>query len=288
MTSSMRIGVISDTHMPRRWKRLPEVIFTLFEGVDLVVHAGDVGELWVLDELSRIAPVVAVHGNDETQAAQKALPFLQTMVIAGRRIVITHGNLLNWELEMARRREDNWATKLNDVVEAATPHGAEIAIFGHLHIPLWANYRGLWILNPGAIASGGYFHRQALQTVALLTLTPGQEPQAQHFNLAAPDQPFQPRSDWEAGFDSFWNQCCTPIFTPEVMAQIPWMRETLLPLILDTPVEDIVLNIMHQGWAGERPLIDVSDVVQALRQYPDTPPAVFEVLRSSGVFGRYV
>ena len=63
----MRIGLISDTHMPERWPRLPSCIFSLFDGVDLILHAGDVGELWVLDELSLIAPVIAVHGNDDTE-----------------------------------------------------------------------------------------------------------------------------------------------------------------------------------------------------------------------------
>ncbi|MCA9947118.1 MAG: metallophosphoesterase family protein, partial [Anaerolineales bacterium] len=59
------IGLISDTHMPQRWAQLPPVLTQIFANVNMIFHAGDVGELWVLDELSQIAPVIAVHGNDE-------------------------------------------------------------------------------------------------------------------------------------------------------------------------------------------------------------------------------
>jgi putative phosphoesterase len=58
-----RIGLISDTHMPQRCAALPDAVFDALKGVDLILHAGDVGELWVLDHLSTIAPVVAVHGT---------------------------------------------------------------------------------------------------------------------------------------------------------------------------------------------------------------------------------
>jgi len=66
-------GLISDTHMPKRWRELPPAVFDLLQGVDLVLHAGDVGELWVLDQLSTIAPTLAVHGNDVTEEAQREL-----------------------------------------------------------------------------------------------------------------------------------------------------------------------------------------------------------------------
>ena len=51
-----RIGLVSDTHMPDRCDALPPALFATLRGVDLLLHAGDVGELWVLDQLSAIAP----------------------------------------------------------------------------------------------------------------------------------------------------------------------------------------------------------------------------------------
>jgi hypothetical protein len=90
MDSTTVVGLISDTHAPDRCKELPKAIFEALAGVDLILHAGDIGELWVLDQLSAIASVNAVHGNDETDEATAALPYWQTVVVAGHRLVITH------------------------------------------------------------------------------------------------------------------------------------------------------------------------------------------------------
>ena len=66
-------GLVSDTHLPERLSRLPAALFEVLRGVDLVLHAGDIGELRVLDELSRIAPVVvAPPGSVITQRPPRA------------------------------------------------------------------------------------------------------------------------------------------------------------------------------------------------------------------------
>src|SRR5512138_679433 len=108
MPDTVTIGLISDTHIPMRWDVLPPAIFDIFAGADLIIHAGDVGELWVLDELSRIAPVIAVHGNDEGEQAQAVLPFQHTLMAAGQRIVITHGHNPDFKQEMEGRSKDDW------------------------------------------------------------------------------------------------------------------------------------------------------------------------------------
>ena len=168
--AGVRLGLISDTHMPKRWKRLPPAIFDIFAGVDLILHAGDVGELWVLDELAQIAPVVAVYGNDETEAAVNALPYLQTLFIAGHRIVLTHGYNPDSETEAAMRRDDRWEPKFEYWANLAKPHGADVFIYGHSHVPMMHKYDDVWLINPGAIASGNMYSRQRIQTVAILTL----------------------------------------------------------------------------------------------------------------------
>ena len=61
----MRIGLISDTHIPEACEHLPAPVFEVFPGVDLVMHAGDVYVNRVLDELARIAPVIAAVGNGD-------------------------------------------------------------------------------------------------------------------------------------------------------------------------------------------------------------------------------
>ena len=59
----MLIGVISDTHIPYRSRNIPSKVFEEFKNVDLILHAGDIEDLSVLDELEKIAPVKAVNGN---------------------------------------------------------------------------------------------------------------------------------------------------------------------------------------------------------------------------------
>ena len=61
----MRIGIISDTHIPEACEHLPPAVFEVFRGVDLVMHAGDVYVNRVLDELSSIAPVIAALGTGD-------------------------------------------------------------------------------------------------------------------------------------------------------------------------------------------------------------------------------
>ncbi len=61
----MRIGLISDTHIPEACAHVWPQVLEAFEGVDYIFHAGDVHEFSVLDELQRIAPVYAARGNGE-------------------------------------------------------------------------------------------------------------------------------------------------------------------------------------------------------------------------------
>ncbi len=61
----MKIGLISDTHLPEAHPELWPQIFHAFDGVDQIFHAGDIHEFWVLDELEKIAPVIAARGNGE-------------------------------------------------------------------------------------------------------------------------------------------------------------------------------------------------------------------------------
>ena len=61
--ASKIIGLISDTHIPKRAMCIPQRVFEIFKNVDFIIHAGDLVELTVIDELEQIAPVLAVHGN---------------------------------------------------------------------------------------------------------------------------------------------------------------------------------------------------------------------------------
>ena len=131
-----RLGLVSDTHMPERCADFPPALFQVLDGVDLILHAGDVGELWVLDRLSAVAPVVAVHGNDDSADARQELPYQQVVMVAGRRILLWHSHYEDWREERASRQENGLRPKLARIVERGARVGAEIVLFGHWHIPL--------------------------------------------------------------------------------------------------------------------------------------------------------
>src|SRR5262245_44545966 len=124
------VGLISDTHLPPRMPALPPAPFDVLAGAQLLSHARDVGELRELDELSRIAPVIAVHGNDDTADAQRELPYQQVLVAGGRRILLTHAHYPNRAEELASRTSDAWEPKLARRAAMAQRAGAEIIVFG--------------------------------------------------------------------------------------------------------------------------------------------------------------
>ena len=126
----MRLGIISDTHGLLR----PEV-FSAFERVDHILHAGDVGPLELLTELEAIAPVTAVYGNTDGWDARERLPQVARVELDGFRIVVTHG--------------DQLGSPTPEKLNAAFPE-AEIIVYGHTHKPrLELVDLVVTVMNPG-------------------------------------------------------------------------------------------------------------------------------------------
>jgi putative phosphoesterase len=257
-----RIGLLSDTHMPQRRRVLPPALFDLFDGADLLLHAGDVGELWVLDQLSAIAPVIAVHGNDDTADAQRELPYQQVVMVDGLRILLWHSHYPDWDEEMASRKANNVIPQRT--VERAQRCGARLAVFGHWHIPLIYETHGVVAVNPGALASGNVFTRQVVQTVALLFVDSEARPRLVHVALDAPDRPYVAAVDWEAGFAAALAKTSASIVTPELAAAAAFLRPhlTLEELML---VGEPIAALAHPIWAGEQATITLAQVESAVQ-----------------------
>ena len=85
-----RIGVVSDTHCPEFLEMLPARLFEALEGVDLVLHAGDINSEETLAALGRLAPVQAVRGDHDGSLTN--LPASREVTVEGKRIVVVHGN----------------------------------------------------------------------------------------------------------------------------------------------------------------------------------------------------
>jgi putative phosphoesterase len=129
-----RIGVISDTHMPR-FKALPQAIWDYFADVELIIHAGDLSVLSVIDELETIAPVVAVQGNVEQEEVVLKLPIKRTVKVGYCHIGIVHilGHAAHYA-QTARREFPE----------------ANVVVFGHSHNPYNSEHNGQLLFNPGS------------------------------------------------------------------------------------------------------------------------------------------
>jgi len=119
------LGVIADTHGLLR----PEAVVAL-QGVDAIVHAGDIGASDVLDRLGEIAPVTAVRGNNDRGAWAERLPSTEVLEIGGVRLYVLHNAR---ELDLDPR---------------AAGFGAVIS--GHSHQPLREERDGVLFFNPGS------------------------------------------------------------------------------------------------------------------------------------------
>jgi uncharacterized protein len=129
-----KIGVISDTHIPR-FPAIPKMVWKHFADVELIIHAGDLSLLSVIQELETIAPVVAVQGNVEREEVILQLPIKREIVTGNIRIGIVHilGDTQT-RVQTARREFP----------------GARVVIFGHSHVPYNQVHDGQLLFNPGS------------------------------------------------------------------------------------------------------------------------------------------
>jgi putative phosphoesterase len=121
----MKIGVVSDTHGLYR----PKIAHAL-EGVERILHLGDVGDMSVLKELAKIAPVTAVRGNTDREGPQSQLPETDVVLIRDRYVYMLH--------DLSLIHLDPAAGKFAAV------------LFGHTHIPNYFLRKGVLYFNPGS------------------------------------------------------------------------------------------------------------------------------------------
>ncbi|MDQ6777008.1 MAG: YfcE family phosphodiesterase [Actinomycetota bacterium] len=132
----MLVAIIADTHIPRRAKALPSSCLEHLRAADLIVHAGDLVSMPVLEELRGYGDVVAVHGNADDAAVEEALPERLDLDLAGRRVAVVHngGARLGRLGRLHRRYAD-----------------ADAVVFGHSHVPCHeTDADGFQIFNPGS------------------------------------------------------------------------------------------------------------------------------------------
>ncbi|WP_433260019.1 metallophosphoesterase family protein [Actinosynnema sp. CS-041913] len=152
----MKVAVLADTHAPRRWKTCPPAVAEHLQGVDLILHAGDVCVASVLDELTRYAPVVAVCGNnDGPDVVAWGAPETVELDLDGLHVAMIHdsGQAKGRTARMRRRFPT-----------------ADLVVFGHSHIPLDETGDDLRVFNPGSPTDR---RRQPRGTMGLLDIGSG-------------------------------------------------------------------------------------------------------------------
>ena len=131
---TVRIGVISDTHVPDRQRAIPEEVLRGLQGVDMIIHAGDLTSVSVLRRLEEIAPVNAVSGNMDSWEVKSALKSEMRLTVLGKTIVVFHGATSHWATE--------------DVARTEYPD-ADCVVFGHTHKTCNEREGKTLVFNPG-------------------------------------------------------------------------------------------------------------------------------------------
>lgn len=135
---SIKIGVVSDTHIPVRSKKIPQKILEAFKKVDMVIHVGDLVDLSVLDELRAVCKdVKAVWGNMDPEDARKKLPEKIILNIGKFKFGVTHGF--------------GSPAKLTEVLGPVfKDEEVDAIIFGHSHTATNETRDGVLFFNPGS------------------------------------------------------------------------------------------------------------------------------------------
>jgi len=155
-----RVAVISDTHLPRGTRALPDECVRLLRGADLILHGGDFVTETFLHELRALGPPVeAVYGNMDEAGLKATLPREHVVEAGGARIGMVHipGPRAGREARLAARFPD-----------------CEAVVYGHTHVPQVERFQHLWILNPGSPTErrGAPVHAMLVLTVRRGRVTP--------------------------------------------------------------------------------------------------------------------
>jgi putative phosphoesterase len=120
LKATKTVGLISDTHIPKKAHLLPKKVFEIFDKVDYIIHAGDLVELAVVDELEHIAPVLAVHGNMDGMNVSGAIPRLNSLRVFDWKIGVMH--------------DPDIAFGFSRMRELVKEHRFNVFIYGHTHL----------------------------------------------------------------------------------------------------------------------------------------------------------
>jgi putative phosphoesterase len=153
----LTLGLLSDTHVPDRAPDLRPQVLAALQGVDRILHAGDISSPCVVEKLERIAPVVAVRGNNRGDGSrfQPSLPRRRVVQAAGWRFGMHHGidtlpqRLMDWVVGNLGGKAACARYIMDRVDRWFEPGEVDAVLYGHAHWPLIEARNGVLYLNPG-------------------------------------------------------------------------------------------------------------------------------------------
>lgn len=135
----MKIVVVSDTHMPRMAKRLPETLTKELRGADFILHAGDWTDPEVAQQLEKYAPVDGVTGNNDGHDIWRKFGWQKTLTFGEVKIGIVHGHGEGGRMGTEER-----------AIAAFKDEDVDCIVYGHSHIPVLREIGGVLVFNPGS------------------------------------------------------------------------------------------------------------------------------------------
>jgi len=135
----MKVVVVSDTHMPRMAKKLPERLLKELAKADAIVHAGDWTKMSVYEQLAAFAPTYGVIGNNDGEELKLKFGLRKLVQFGSCRIGIVHGH------GAASR-----ASTESHALEAFKGKALDALVYGHSHIPVRKKVGGMLVFNPGS------------------------------------------------------------------------------------------------------------------------------------------
>ena len=147
----MKLGVIADTHLQRSTGELEELMAGPFQDVEMILHAGDITELVVLEAFTQ-KEIRAVCGNMDSPAVRRQLPTQCTLQAGKFKIGLIHGWGGPRGIEERIRREFD---------------GVDCIVYGHTHTPSQVKREGVLFFNPGAFGGGFIFGKRSVGLLVL-------------------------------------------------------------------------------------------------------------------------
>jgi len=133
----VKIGVISDTHIRDSTHKLPGALLDAFKDCELILHAGDLVDLSVIDQLIKVTKVEAVRGNMDLPKTQAALQDKKILDLCGKKICLMHGY-------------GNPKNLINVLKKSLSKYKPNVIVFGHSHVPMNEYVDGVLFFNPGS------------------------------------------------------------------------------------------------------------------------------------------